>query len=131
MRSTLVAALCLSLVHDSTARIPHSFRQLAERETQPEPQHGIFSWFTHLIKKTVDRRQETVCYRDDYYDFAANATVGKAFCEALMEYPNTTVTVDYTPRVYDLPLPSDVNPAKADHIKFSNNRLHHRCLHRQ
>ncbi|KAK5125039.1 hypothetical protein LTR85_001230 [Meristemomyces frigidus] len=66
------------------------------RAAVQEAQHGIADWFKHLFKKndSIERRSE--CVKDSFFDFA-NSTGGQDFCEGFIDYPNTTVTIDYTP----------------------------------
>jgi hypothetical protein len=96
MKSFVAVALCLSLLSTFTlARIPHSYRQLQERDDESQSPNGIFAWFSRLLK-----RQEDVCYQDQYYDFVKNSTFGQNFCEVLgVSYPNRTVVEEFTPIV--------------------------------
>lgn len=99
MRSILIAGLCLSLAQHSVARIPHSFKQLAERDNEPEAQSfNVLTWLSQLVKRNVQPRQ-TTCYEDAYYNFVSDSEFGETFCNAYMQYPNTTQTVEYTPAV--------------------------------
>ncbi|QIX01926.1 hypothetical protein AMS68_007443 [Peltaster fructicola] len=97
MRSILAPALCLSLVHQSVAYIPHSLKQVAERDVELEQSGSILSWFSQLFKRSSSNgRRQNVCYEDDYYNFVSNATFGQAFCQAYLDYPDTTTTLDGT-----------------------------------
>lgn len=97
MRSYIIpAALCLSLVLNASARVPHSFQDVARRNAEPED--GIWGWLHRLFKREIFTRQsDGICYQDQYYDFVYNSSFGEAVCQALIEYPNRTTTVDYTP----------------------------------
>ena len=97
MRSFTTAALCLSLIHASNARVPHSFRDLIQRDAEPEPvpEKGVFDWVLRLFK-----RQDT-CIVDDYYTFVGSSSLGEGFCQDYMGYPNRTVPVEATATRYD------------------------------
>ena len=99
MRSFFVTALCLSLIHTSVARVPHSFRDLIGRniESGSEQQHeGFFQWFARLFKRqTAAEGPNDICYEDVYYEFVGG--LGPEFCTRYMHTPNVTTTVDYTP----------------------------------
>lgn len=96
MKSFVAVALCLSLLSTFTlARIPHSYRQLQERDEELQSPNGILSWFSRLLK-----RQQNVCYQDQYYDFVNNSTFGQNFCQVLgVTYPNRTIVEEFTPVV--------------------------------
>jgi hypothetical protein len=96
MKSFVALALCLSLFNTfATARIPHSYRQLQERNDESQSPNAILSWLSRLFK-----RQEDVCYQDQYYDFVNNSTFGQNFCRVLgVQYPNQTVVEEFTPVV--------------------------------
>jgi hypothetical protein len=98
MKSFVAVALCLSLLSTfAFARIPHSYRQLQERDDESQSPNSIFSWFTRLLKR---QQEQDVCYQDEYYDFVTNSTFGQNFCEDLgVSYPNRTVVEDFTPIV--------------------------------
>ena len=94
MRSFFATALCLSLIHTSVARIPHSFRELIERDAEPEAEEdGILRWLARLFKR--DDPPNDICYEDGYYEFVSG--LGSDFCHEYLTYPNVTTTVDYTP----------------------------------
>ena len=61
MRSFLAAALCLSLVHSTTAIRPHSFRDLIARDAEPEPEAQAFDsikrWFARVLRRDLTPRQ--------------------------------------------------------------------------
>ena len=106
MRSFYTAALYLALIHSSTARVPHSFRDLTDRdrdlepELEPQPQHGLMHWISRLFRR-VAQTSSTIssaggtCYEDAYYDFVGDLEPN--FCQQFIDTPNVTVTVDYTP----------------------------------
>jgi hypothetical protein len=101
MKSFVAVALCLSLLSTFTlARIPHSYRQLQERDDESQSPNGILDlfsprWLTRLLK-----RQQDICYQDQFYDFVNNSTFGHDFCEVLgVSYPNRTVVEEFTPIV--------------------------------
>jgi len=100
MKSFVAVALCLSLISSfAQARIPHSYRQLQERDDDFQSPNGIFNWFSRLLKRQ-QKRQQDVCYQDEYYDFVTNSTFGQNFCQSLgVSYPNSTVVEDFTPIV--------------------------------
>ncbi|KAK4549411.1 hypothetical protein LTR36_006408 [Oleoguttula mirabilis] len=100
--SFFATALCLSLIQTSDARAHGRSSQLQIRDGKAEVQearHGVVDWFKHLFKKddALERRQESTCVEDDFYNFVNNSTFGESFCQSYIEYPNTTVTADYTP----------------------------------
>lgn len=92
MHSLLTTALYLSFIDLSTARLP-----LAPRELVETNEEGVAGFFNKLFTRS-ERRQTVDCYEDDYYNFVGNKTSGQAFCQAFVDYPSTTVTVDVTPR---------------------------------
>lgn len=96
MHFFVATALCLSLVQQSTARIPQSLRQLGRRNADPQSQGGLAGWLGQMLGRPLERRQAT-CYEDEYYEFVNNSTFGETFCQAYMKYPNTTTVVDFTP----------------------------------
>lgn len=98
MRSFATVALCLTLVHISDARVPHSFGDLTQREAEPEaqPDVGILGWLRRLLRRDLDKRQEETCYEDDYYTFVGSNALGEPFCQKFMNYPNRTVPVEAT-----------------------------------
>ena len=58
----------------STARVPHSFRDLIARESEPEPetQHGVLHWISRLFKSIAQSSSTSTgvtCYEDAYYTF--------------------------------------------------------------
>lgn len=99
MKSFVAAALCLSLIETfALARIPHSYRQLQERDDQSQSPNGILNWLTRLLKR--QQEQQNICYQDDFYNFVHNSTFGKKTCQALgVTYPNVTVVEEFTPIV--------------------------------
>lgn len=105
MRSFATAALCLTLVHTSHARVPHSFREIIQRDAQPEAQHeGVVDWLRRLLRRDVAKRQEEeggeeenpTCVEDDYFTFVGSPSLGEGFCQDYMDYPNRTVPVEAT-----------------------------------
>lgn len=106
MRSFATAALCLALLHTTDARVPHSFREVIQRDAQPEaevqPQEGVFGWFYRLFKRdNLTTRQDATCYEDDYFVFVGSPSLGEGFCQDYMDYPNRTVPVDATATRYE------------------------------
>ena len=104
MKSFVAVALCLSLVSSfASARIPHSYRQLQERDDESQSPNGVLNWFSRLLKrqqKSQQKRQQDVCYQDEYYDFVTNSTFGQNFCQNFgISYPNRTVVEEFTPIV--------------------------------
>lgn len=100
MKSFVAVALCLSLISSfALARIPHSYRQLQERDEEVQSPNGVLNWFSRILKRQ-QKRQQDVCYQDQYYDFVTNSTFGKNTCQALgISYPNRTVVEEFTPVV--------------------------------
>jgi hypothetical protein len=100
MKSFVAVALCLSLISTSAfARIPHSYRQLQERDEEMQSLNGVLNWFNQILKRQ-QKRQQDVCYQDQYYDFVNNSTFGQNFCRVLgISYPNRTVVEEFTPVV--------------------------------
>lgn len=96
MKSLVTLGLCLSLIITfATARIPHSYRQLQERDDESQSPNALLGWLSRLFK-----RQQDVCYQDQYYDFVNNSTFGQNFCRVLgVQYPNQTVVEEFTPIV--------------------------------
>lgn len=103
MRSFATRALCLTLLHTTDARVPHSFRRLVQRDAQPDPQpqEGVFEWFRRLLKRDIRPRQDATCYEDDYYVFVGSPSLGEPFCQDYMDYPNRTVPVEATATRYE------------------------------
>lgn len=107
MKSFVALALCLSLILTfATARIPHSYRQLQERNEQPKSPNAFVAWFSRFREKrqntvvtaTGEEPSNDVCYLDEYYRFVNGSTFGKTVCQGLgVKYPNRTSTVDFTP----------------------------------
>jgi hypothetical protein len=100
MKSFVAVALCLSLISSfALARIPHSYRQLQERDDELQSPNGILEWFSRILKRQ-QKRQQDVCYQDEYYDFVTNSTFGQSFCQDLgVSYPNRTIVEEFTPVV--------------------------------
>lgn len=104
-QSFFATALCLSLIQTSDARAHGRFPQLQIRDggaVVQDARHGVVDWFRHLFKKddSIERRQESICPEDIYFQFVYNSSFGQDFCESFVNYPNTTVTADYTPTRY-------------------------------
>ncbi|KAK1057541.1 hypothetical protein LTR74_014066 [Friedmanniomyces endolithicus] len=100
-QSIFASALCLSLVQPSVnARAHDRFSQLKIRNGQPVvevAQHGVLDWANRLFRRHVQPRQSSgTCVEDSYYTFIQNLPNGQSFCQGYMNYPNETVTVDYT-----------------------------------
>ena len=97
MRSFFATAACLSLIHTTVARVPHSFRDVEERDALPEqevqPKSGLFDWVANLFRR---QSSDEVCFEDAYNVFAASGE-GQILCQELMNYPAVTVVEDYTP----------------------------------
>lgn len=117
MRSVAALALCLSLVHVSTARVPHSFRDLIQRDARLEaqPHDGILGWLTKLLRREIKLRQDATCYEDEYYTFVGSAALGEGFCQDYMGYPNRTVPVEATATRYARALQRMSTLQLADH----------------
>jgi sensor domain CHASE-containing protein len=100
MKSFVAVALCLSLFSTfARARIPHSYRQLQERDDELQSPDRLLNWFMRMLKRQ-QKRQQDVCYQDQYYDFVNNSTFGQNFCQVLgISYPNRTIVDDFTPVV--------------------------------
>ena len=100
MKSFVAVALCLSLISSfAFARIPHSYRQLQERDDELQSPNGLLDWFSRILKRQ-QKRQQDICYQDDFYAFVNNSTFGQNTCKALgISYPNRTVVEEYTPVV--------------------------------
>ncbi|KAK4951348.1 hypothetical protein LTR10_010321 [Elasticomyces elasticus] len=102
-QSFFATALCLSLVHTSVeGRAHNKFAQLKIRNGQPvvEPaeQGGVLGWAQDLFRRVVKPRQSSgTCYEDLYFNFVEELPNSESFCQGYMDYPNETVTVDYTP----------------------------------
>ncbi|KAK5745097.1 hypothetical protein LTR17_001548 [Elasticomyces elasticus] len=102
-QSFFATALCLSLVQTSVeGRAHNKFAQLKIRNGQPvvEPaeQGGILGWAQDLFRRVVKPRQSSgTCYEDLYFNFVEELPNSESFCQGYMDYPNETVTVDYTP----------------------------------
>ena len=99
MKSFAAVALCLSLISTfATARIPHSYRDLQERDEQPNSVIGVLNWINKLFKREIYKRE--TCYQDEFYNFVFNSSFGSEFCEDLgVAYPERTIVVDFTPVV--------------------------------
>lgn len=114
MKSFTALALCLLLFFAfTTARIPHSYRQLQERNEEPESPNAMVSWLNRFLKRqdetedpeTEDEAErqaasaaQSVCFQDEYYRFVNGSTFGKTVCQGIgIKYPNRTITEDFTP----------------------------------
>lgn len=91
MRSYLALAVASWLIDLSTARATDPLRALIKREATSDADEGVLDWFKGVV------RRQTLCDEDAYYNFVNNNTFGQQFCEAYYAYPNTTITVEYTP----------------------------------
>ncbi|KAI7324692.1 hypothetical protein KC315_g8174 [Hortaea werneckii] len=91
----VVAALCLTLTSQFVDA--RAARQIQVRNANAESNGGAVSWLKNLKALLAPRQEPNVCYEDEYYKFLDNSTIGESFCQSLLDYPNTTVTVDYTP----------------------------------
>ncbi|KAI7020072.1 hypothetical protein KC355_g2867 [Hortaea werneckii] len=91
----IVAALCLTLT--SVFVDARAARQVQVRNAKAESNGGAASWLRNLKALLAPRQEPNVCYEDEYYNFLSNSTIGESFCQSLLDYPNTTITVDYTP----------------------------------
>lgn len=133
MRSFFIAAVSLSLICSSTARVAHSFRDLVQEDAQPQPQletgYGILKWFKHLFRKDLVERQDvsnstSICYEDEYYTFVSELPA--SFCQQYMSYPNVTAVVQYTSTR------SGTQRCAADVINTNHEQhLQRRCLHKR
>ncbi|KAK1057482.1 hypothetical protein LTR33_013631 [Friedmanniomyces endolithicus] len=104
MRQSFFApALCLSIVQTSVnARAHDKFPQLRIRNGQPVVEvaqnGGMFDWAHHFFRRHVQPRQSSgLCVEDSYYNIIQNLPNAQSFCQGYMNYPNETVTMDYTP----------------------------------
>lgn len=102
MRSFIAAALCLSLLQTCAARIPHSYRQLAQRDADLDTTNVFLNFFNKLFRR--QDMSDGTCYQDDYYNFVYNSSSGQTVCELFVDYPNETTTIDYTPVRYRIVL---------------------------
>ncbi|KAI7200204.1 hypothetical protein D0869_08148 [Hortaea werneckii] len=91
----IVAALCLTLT--SVFVDARAARQVQVRNANAKSNAGAASWLRNLKALLAPRQESNVCYEDEYYTFLLNSTIGESFCQSLLDYPNTTITVDYTP----------------------------------
>ncbi|GAB1738120.1 hypothetical protein NU219Hw_g2652t1 [Hortaea werneckii] len=91
----VVAALCLTLT--SVFVDARAARQVQVRNANAESNGGAASWLRNLKALLAPRQEPNVCYEDEYYRFLGNSAIGESFCQSLLDYPNTTITVDYTP----------------------------------
>lgn len=98
----IVVALCLTLT--SVFVDARAARQVQVRNANAESNGGAASWLRNLKALLAPRQEPNVCYEDEYYTFLSDSTIGESFCQSLLDYPNTTITVDYTPTRY-VPLP--------------------------
>ena len=97
MRHSFFArALCLSLIRSSDAR-PQVETHNGKAVEAPEPRNAVLQWFSHMFRRDDSLEGRDVCKEDDYYNFVNNSTFGQGFCSAYLDYPDTTVTVEYTP----------------------------------
>lgn len=100
MRSFATTALCLSLIHTSSARVPYSSRNRIQRdaETEAQPAEGFLSWLSRLLRRgEIKSRQEgSYCVEDSYYDFVGSDQLGAPFCQDFLNLPNQTIPVQAT-----------------------------------
>ncbi|KAK0856068.1 hypothetical protein LTR91_010347 [Friedmanniomyces endolithicus] len=102
-QSFFASALCLSIVQTSVnARAHDKFPQLRIRNGQPVVEvaqnGGMFDWAHHFFRRHVQPRQSSgLCVEDSYYNIIQNLPNAQSFCQGYMNYPNETVTMDYTP----------------------------------
>ena len=90
MHTFFALVLCLSLLPASLALATN--KRNAIDTSRQSPNHGVVNWLFSLF-----RRDNDVCVEDGFYQFVSNSTTGQAFCQAYYDYPEQTVTVDYTP----------------------------------
>ena len=94
MRHSFFAqALCLSLISSSAARPQLETRDSKEIKAR-EPRNAVLQWFNHMFRRDDSLERRDICKQDEYYNYVNNATVGQEFCSILLQYPNTTVSVD-------------------------------------
>ncbi|KAM0723848.1 hypothetical protein Q7P37_000838 [Cladosporium fusiforme] len=108
MKSFVTLALCLSVFFTfATARIPHSYRQLQERDERPSSPNAAVAWINRFFRRqggtepavTSDNQpSQDVCYQDPYYNFVNGSAFGRSVCQGLgIKYPNRTIVSDFTP----------------------------------
>lgn len=100
MRSQSLIISAFSLAFSPSLVEGCAYPQVQVRNANAQS-NGFLGRVRELFKKAEDalvsRQESGVCYEDDYYLFLNNSTIGEAFCQSLLQYPNTTVVVDYTP----------------------------------
>ena len=102
MHSFLVAVLGLTLIHGSSARVAHSYRDLIQPEIDeredPTLLDGVKEWLAHFLRRDLTSRQNRgVCYEDVYYNFVQGVDDPQSFCDLFISLSNVTLTEDYTP----------------------------------
>ena len=90
MRSFVITALCLTLIHTSYARVADRVKKNAEAVPRPRKLAAARNW----IRQLFPRVDEGTCLEDKFYDYARSDL---GFCQLFMEYPNVTSTIDFTP----------------------------------
>lgn len=109
MRSLPFVAVCLSLSETTFARVPHSFRDLNQRDDEAESNAKVLDrvsgWLERLFRRdlvparNLRPRQAETCVQDDYYSAAQDYP---GICQSYMNYPTQTEYDDYTPIRYAL-----------------------------
>lgn len=100
-QSFFATALYLTLT--STLVDARAYPGLQIRNANAESNAAPLSWLKRIVKKgdsLLPRQDAGICYQDDFYKFVNNSTFGEDFCRSFVQYPNTTVVVEYTPTRY-------------------------------
>lgn len=94
MRQTLFySAIWLPLLETAVdARAHAKFPQLQVRDGRLVPEAKPVGWVDEWMGRLFKRG---TCYEDSYYNFVQG--LPQSFCQTYMNYPNQTVTVEYTP----------------------------------
>ena len=96
MRSLSALALGLSLASITSARVANAPAEVQRRNNESQSEKSVWNLYG-LLRRFEKKAALATCYQDDFYYAVFNSSWGERLCADIMNYPNTTVTVGYTP----------------------------------
>ncbi|EME88053.1 uncharacterized protein MYCFIDRAFT_89544, partial [Pseudocercospora fijiensis CIRAD86] len=96
MRSRSALALGLSLASITSARVANAPAEVQRRNAESQYEKSVWNLYG-LLRRFEKKAALATCYQDDFYYAVFNSSFGAELCAEIMGYPNTTVTVEYTP----------------------------------
>ncbi|KXT07351.1 hypothetical protein AC578_421 [Pseudocercospora eumusae] len=96
MRSLSALALGLSLASITSARVANTPAEVQRRNNESQSEKSIWNLYG-IFKRLEKKAALATCYQDDFYYAVFNSSWGERLCAEIMNYPNNTVTVGYTP----------------------------------